>query len=205
MQKTVTLKQGVTFLKKWIKEQDDSRVHVIAIAGGTASGKGYVVEELLKLPKVHTLQVDRYYYPLKPGQKQATFNHDEPKSLEIPLLIQNIKQLKKRKTVEVPIYRFADGKRTGKEPLTPTKILIIDGLFSFYNKGLQAIAELTVYIHADDDIRKQRRIARDKKTRGISPAVTRKKWDLTVQPMHEKWVHPQKKVADLIITNNKKF
>ena len=202
MGKELKLKQGLAFIKKWIKEQDDSEVHVMAIAGGSASGKGYIVKELLKLDNVQTLEFDRYYYSLKPGQEQENINHDEPAALEISLLVKHLKELKKRNIVEAPVYSFEHAKRIGSDPIKPAKIILLDGLFSFYNQALQNVAELKVYVHADDEVRKERRVKRDVEVRKIPLDVVLEKWDFTVQPMHKKWVHPQKKVADLVIVNN---
>jgi uridine kinase len=178
---------------------------VIGIAGGTGSGKTTVTQAILdKLDKtrVAVMQHDSYYRDLSThgDQTPATINFDHPDSLETPLLIQHIKDLKAGKAIEEPIYNFTTHKRlSSTRTVEPRKIIIIDGILIFVDKELRELMDVKLFVDTDADERLIRRIRRDILERGRSVESVMQQYMSTVKPMHLEFVEPSKHWADIII------
>lgn len=178
---------------------------IIGIAGGTGSGKTTLVNRLLQkldANQVGLLSQDSYYNQtndLSP-EERTTINFDHPDSIDFDLLIQHLKELKAGKTIKQPVYSFVSHNRTNDFLNTaPKNVLIIEGILIFSNEQLRSLLDIKIFVQAEDDIRLLRRIKRDLSERGrtIDEVLTR--YQTTLKPMHEKFIAPTKKFADLIV------
>lgn len=178
---------------------------IIGIAGGTGSGKTTLVNRLLQkldAKQVGLLSQDSYYNQtndLSP-EERTTINFDHPDSIDFDLLIQHLKELKAGKTIKQPVYSFVSHNRTNEFLNTaPKNVLIIEGILIFSNEQLRSLLDIKIFVQAEDDIRLLRRIKRDLSERGrtIDEVLTR--YQTTLKPMHEKFIAPTKKFADLIV------
>ena len=178
---------------------------IIGIAGGTGSGKTTLVNRLLQkldANQVGLLSQDSYYNKtndLSP-EERTTINFDHPDSIDFDLLIQHLKELKAGKTIKQPVYSFVSHNRTNDFLNTaPKNVLIIEGILIFSNEQLRSLLDIKIFVQAEDDIRLLRRIKRDLSERGrtIDEVLTR--YQTTLKPMHEKFIAPTKKFADLIV------
>ncbi len=178
---------------------------VVGIAGGTGSGKTTVVRKIIeKLPKdsVAVLSQDSYYkdqshLPLEERQK---INFDHPNAIEFDLLIDHIKKLKQGIAIEEPIYSYLTCTRA-KETIhvEPKDVVIVEGILVLAIPELRELFDIKVFVDADADDRLIRVINRDIAERGRDVATVLKRYQETVKPMHEQFIEPSKKYADLIV------
>ena len=180
-------------------------VVVIGVAGGTGSGKSTLVkrlQEAFKNDDVATICHDFYYkaHPELTYEERTKLNYDHPDAFDTWLLVEHIKALKEGKTVECPTYSFVEHNRT-EQTLTvePSKVIIIDGILIFENEELRNAMDIKVYVDTDADVRLARRILRDVRERGRSMESVIMQYTTTVKPMHEQFVEPSKRYADVII------
>ena len=122
-------------------------------------------------------------------------------SFDTKLMIEHIKRLRSGESVEEPVYDYTIHNRDKNKSitLTPSKILIIDGILIFENKELCDLMDLKIFVDTDADVRLGRRILRDMTERGRSIESVLTQYETTVKPMHEKFVEPSKKNADIVI------
>ncbi len=178
---------------------------VIGLAGGTGSGKTTVTHAILKrldTTRVVVIQHDSYYRDLSVygGVTPDLVNFDHPDSLETPLLIQQIKDLKAGLPIEEPIYNFTTHRRLDStRRLEPREIIIIDGILIFVDKELRELMDIKIFVDTDADERLIRRIRRDILERGRSVESVMQQYMSTVKPMHLEFVEPSKHWADVII------
>jgi uridine kinase len=178
---------------------------VIGIAGGTGSGKTTVTNAILDrldTTRVVVLQHDSYYRDLSAhgGVTPDQVNFDHPDSLETPLLIQHIKDLKNGRPIQQPIYNFTTHRRMNSDrELEPREIIIIDGILIFVDKELRELMDIKIFVDTDADERLIRRIRRDILERGRSVESVMQQYMSTVKPMHLEFVEPSKHWADVII------
>lgn len=180
-------------------------VIVIGVAGGTGSGKSTLVSRLIEAfecEEVETLCHD-YYYKAHPELKyveRALLNYDHPQSFDTDMMVEHIKALKEHVPVTRPVYSFADHDRMPETvPVKPSKVIIVDGILIFEHKELRDLMDMKVYVDTDADIRLARRILRDVCNRGRTMESVIWQYIETVKPMHEAFVEPSKKYADVII------
>lgn len=177
---------------------------LIAIAGGTASGKSTIVKiitEKLK-DKCVVLSMDSYYksFDELTFEEKLKINFDHPSSFETKRLVEDLKTLKGEQSIEVPIYDFIKYERkTETETLEPHPIVIVEGLFVLTEPSLRKHFDVSVFVDADSDERLIRRIRRDIVERGRDLDSVIKQYQSQVKPMHEEFVEPSKKYADMII------
>ena len=178
---------------------------VIGIAGGSGSGKTTVAQEVLSrvgAERIAFLPHDAYYRDfgdLSFSQRSA-INFDHPDSLETTLLIEDIKRLKARKPVKLPIYDFKTHSRTAKTILIePQPVILVDGILIFAEPELREMFDVKIYVDTDADIRFIRRLQRDITERGRTVNSVIAQYQQTVRPMHLKFVEPSKRYADVII------
>jgi len=178
---------------------------VVGIAGGTGSGKTTVVRRIIEeLPQdeVAILSQDSYYkdnghLPLEERQK---INFDHPNALEFELLIDHVKKIKKGHSIEEPIYSYITCTRSDKTiHVTPKKVIIVEGILVLTNKQLRDLFDIKVFVYADADDRLIRVIRRDIVERGRTVETVLERYNDTVKPMHEQFIEPSKKYADLIV------
>ena len=180
-------------------------VTVIGVAGGTGSGKSTLVkrlQEAFKEEEVVTLCHDYYYkaHPELTYEERTKLNYDHPQSFDTDMLVEHIRTLKNNVPIEHPVYSFVDHNRTAETVLVkPSKVIIVDGILIFENKELRDLMDIKVYVDTDTDIRLARRILRDVCERGRTMQSVISQYTTTVKPMHEEFVEPSKKYADVII------
>ena len=181
------------------------KVTVIGVAGGTGSGKSTLVKRLQEAfadDQVVTLCHDFYYkaHPELSYEERTKLNYDHPQSFDTDMLVDHIRALKENVAIERPVYSFVDHNRTDeKVPVKPSKVLIVDGILIFEHKELRDLMDIKVFVDTDADIRLARRILRDVRERGRSMESVITQYTTTVKPMHEEFVEPSKKYADVII------
>lgn len=178
---------------------------VIGIAGGTGSGKSTVVRKIIEsLPpgEVVVMPQDCYYKNNEhiPLEVRLTMNYDEPASIEWSLLTKQIKELKEGRSVEMPTYDFLTCSRL-KETITlkPKEVIVVEGILVLTDKELRDMLDVKVFVDADADERLIRVIRRDCVERGRTPEMVIDRYQETLKPMHELYIEPSKRYADLII------
>jgi uridine kinase len=200
--RVVPFKLGLrSTVSKIMDLQGEKEVVIVSVTGGSGSGKGYFIEQLKCFfpKKLSILHLDNYYRDT--NGKVENVNHDHPSSLKLGLFQKQLAKLRQGLTVDVPNYKFKKHKAIGTRKLKGKHVIILDGLFSFYNKRLQKMADVKIFVYAPDLIRLNRRIKRDAVKRGQNSHQVKIKWKETVQPMYKKFVEPQRKFADLVIKN----
>lgn len=180
-------------------------VTVIGVAGGTGSGKSTLVkrlQEAFKNDDVATLCHDYYYkgHPELSYEERTKLNYDHPQAFDTDMMVEHIRALKNNVPIERPVYSFVEHNRTEETvPVKPSKVIIIDGILIFENKKLRDLMDIKVYVDTDADVRLARRILRDVRDRGRSMESVITQYTTTVKPMHEEFVEPSKRYADVII------
>lgn len=182
-----------------------NNVTVIGVAGGTGSGKSTLVKRLQETfvgDEVVTLSHDFYYkaYPNMTFEERTKLNYDHPQSFDTDMLAEHVKLLKEGVPIDRPVYSFVEHNRMPETvPMLPSKVLIVEGILIFENKELRDLMDIKVYVDTDADLRLARRILRDVSQRGRSMESVINQYVNTVKPMHEEFVEPSKKYADVII------
>ena len=180
-------------------------VVVIGVAGGTGSGKSTLVkrlQEAFKSDDVATICHDFYYkaHPELTYEERTKLNYDHPDAFDTWLMVEHIKALKDGKAVECPTYSFVEHNRAEATlKVEPSKVVIVDGILIFENEELRNIMDIKVFVDTDADVRLARRILRDVRKRGRSMESVISQYTTTVKPMHEQFVEPSKRYADVII------
>lgn len=178
---------------------------IIGVAGGTASGKTTVSRKILETVGVDHLayiEHDAYYRDLShlPLEQRKTFNFDHPDSLEDELMIAHLEALLQRQPVEVPVYDFAQYTRTDQlKRIEPRRVILVEGILIFVDKKLRNMMDIKIYVDAPPDLRLIRRLKRDITNRGRTVNHVIEQYLETVRPMHEEFVEPSKRYADVII------
>lgn len=177
---------------------------IIGIAGGTGAGKSTLVKTLKNYFKeeVVCLSHDSYYKDLShlSLNERRKVNFDHPNSLETDLLIKHLKELIKGRNIKMPIYDFIVSNRTDKYNVIKSKaVVIVEGILIFSDSILRDLFDIKVFVDAPADIRFGRRIQRDIKERGRTLDYSLKQYLTMSRPMHEQFVEPSKKYADIII------
>jgi len=177
----------------------------IGIAGGTGSGKTTVVNKIMeRIPadRVALVPQDSYYKDNShlPLEERQQMNFDHPDSLEFDLLVKHIRQLKKGRAVEQPIYSYLTCTRA-KETITvePREIIILEGILIYTHLPLIREIDIKVFVDADSDDRLGRVIERDMMERGRDVKTVLERYEKTVKPMHLQFIEPSKRYADIII------
>lgn len=177
---------------------------IIGIAGGTASGKTTILHQLVKSlgDQSQIIAMDAYYKPYAEYtlEERKTFNYDHPSAFDIARLVEDLKTLNAGNPIEVPVYDYVQYTRSDRTiRVEPKPIILLEGLFVLYYAQLLDLIDLKVYIQADADIRLIRRIRRDQVERGRSLESILTQYTDTIKPMHEAFIAPTKKNADIII------
>jgi uridine kinase len=178
---------------------------IVGIAGGTGSGKTTVVTKLLDAfpnGEVIVIPQDSYYKDNRQIslEERQRINFDHPDSLEFSLLIDHLNQLKKGKSIEMPIYSYLTCLRA-KETITinPAKVVLVEGILILADVGLRNMLDIKVFVDADADDRLGRVITRDIVERGRSVLKVLERYHDTVKPSHLQFIEPSKRYADIII------
>ncbi len=177
----------------------DNFPYVVAVAGSSGSGKTFIAKEIAKqIPDSKFLSMDDYIIEEKIKSNE---NWDLPENWNIELLKKHLIKIHKNNVIEKPIYNFSSHQEEGKEKFAPSKVIIIEGIYAFYD-SLSEFIDLKIFVDADEKIRLKRRIARDIKERGRIKEKVLQKWNATVEPTYLKFVKPQMSKADYIVINN---
>ncbi|HWM86958.1 MAG TPA: uridine kinase [Kofleriaceae bacterium] len=178
---------------------------VIGVAGGTGSGKSTVSRKLADaLPpgSASVIEYDSYYRDRNElsREERAALNYDHPDSLDSELLAAHLRELRSGKPIDVPIYDFMnDARRADTRRVIPTAVVIVEGILTFVAPAVREQLDIKIFVDTDPDIRVFRRIRRDLEERGRSFASVRERYYRSVRPMHNQFVEPSKRWADLII------
>lgn len=182
---------------------------IIAVAGGSASGKTTVVNKIVaSFPKenVTVIKHDDYYKDQTEMTMSERFqvNYDHPFSLDNDLMFEQISSLIKGDTIVKPTYDFEMHNRSETtEEILPTDILILEGILILEDQRIVDLCDIKLFVEADDDLRFIRRLSRDMAERGRSLESVISQYLGTVKPMHFAFVKPTKRYADVIIPNDK--
>ena len=179
-------------------------VLVIGIAGGTGSGKTTITRKLIQHfgPDVSVIHHDNYYkaHHDMPLEERAKLNYDHPNSFDTDLLIADLRKLKRGEEIACPVYDYSIHDRTDEvEIIKPTRVIIVEGILIYENLELCDELDIKLFVDADADERILRRIIRDVRDRGRSLDSVISQYLRTVKPMHEQFVEPSKRRADIII------
>ena len=178
---------------------------IIGIAGGSGSGKTSVTNEILHNLEGHSVALiaQDYYYK---DQSHLTFeerlktNYDHPFAFDNDLLIQNLMDLRNGIPVEVPTYDYVNHTRSAETiAFQPKDVIIVEGIFALENKTLRDLMDVKIYVDTDADLRILRRLMRDTKERGRSMESVIEQYLNVVRPMHNQFIEPTKRYADIII------
>lgn len=182
----------------------ENNILVIGIAGGTGSGKTTLMKNLTDRFQdvVTVLSHDNYYkrHDELTYEQRCQLNYDEPDALETDLMARHLDQLRQGRSIECPIYDFTLHNRS-QETLTivPKKVIIVEGILIFENQALRELMDIRIFVDTDADVRLCRRIKRDVNKRGRTLESVLNQYLQTVKPMHEKYVEPSKKYADIVV------
>ena len=181
-----------------------SDILIIGIAGGSGSGKTTLVENLLARfgDAVGILRHDNYYkrHEGMTYEERAALNYDEPAAFDNTLMCSHLLQLRDGHAIECPVYDYTIHNRSDRtEVVEPRQVILVEGILIFENPALCDLFDIKVFVDTDADVRIVRRILRDvvERKRSLDNVV----WQYlnTVKPMHEKYVEPSKRRADIII------
>ena len=180
------------------------KVWVIGIAGGTASGKTTIVNRLKEYFKddISLVGHDSYYlaHDEMPFEERSRLNYDHPASFETNRMIADIRKLKEGRAVDCPVYDFTIHNRSDRTVrIEPRPVIIVEGILIMENEELRKLMDIKIFVDTDADERITRRLIRDMQERGRSAQSVVDQYIATVKPMHEKYVEPSKKYADIII------
>lgn len=178
---------------------------IIGVAGGTGSGKTTVVKKIVEsLPPqyVAVVPLDSYYNDESAAspEERKSINVDHPDAFDWPLLIEHVKTLRAGQAVEMPIYSYAEFSRLPEtEHVEPRPVIIIEGIMVLLNKKLRDMMDLKIFVDTDSDERFIRNLQRDVIERGRTVEMVIDRYLRMKKPMHEQFIEPTKKYADLII------
>lgn len=180
------------------------KVMVIGIAGGTGSGKTTITKKLIQHfgSDVSVIHHDNYYkaHHDMSYEERSKLNYDHPDSFDTDMLVEAVKELKRGHSVVCPVYDYTVHDRSDKTvTVNPAKVVIVEGILIFSCKELCRQMDIKIYVDTDADVRILRRIMRDVRDRGRSLDSVVNQYLSTVKPMHEQFVEPSKRNADIII------
>jgi uridine kinase len=178
---------------------------VIGICGGTGSGKTTITERIISAlspESVLVLQQDHYYknFPHLSLEERARQNFDHPDAFDNSLFIEHVRQLREGRPIDRPVYDFTKHERASETVrMNPSPALILEGILIFENKALCDLMDIKIFVDTDADLRFIRRLSRDIRERGRTIDSVVNQYLTTVRPMHNEFVEPSKRHADVII------
>ncbi len=182
---------------------------IIGVAGGSGSGKTTIAEALTEaIDGVAYIKHDAYYRHRSDlsFEARSRLNYDHPDSLETPLLVEHLEQLRKGLPFEQPVYDFAEHLRSDTcVVVAPAPVVIVEGILVLAETSLRSLMDLKVFVDTDSDLRLARRLERDIRERGRTPESVLTQYLATVRPMHNDFVEPSKRHADIIIPGGMKI
>ena len=181
-----------------------SDVITIGIAGGTGSGKTTITRRILDEfgGDVSVLYHDNYYkqHDDIPFAERKKLNYDHPNAFDTPLLVQHLDALRAGQPVACPTYDYTVHNRAAETvTVVPAKVVVVEGILIFAEPALRERLDIKIFVDTDADVRILRRIVRDVRDRGRDLESIVTQYLTTVNPMHEMFVEPSKRYADIII------
>ncbi|MCA9756883.1 MAG: uridine kinase [Candidatus Eisenbacteria bacterium] len=178
---------------------------VIGIAGGTASGKTLVasrIREAIGVADVAFLKMDAYYKDLRglSAEERARQNFDHPDAFDVPLLVRHLEALLAGRGIDEPIYDFTNHARKAETRRVESgAVIVVEGILVLFERALRELMDIKIYVQTDPDVRLIRRIRRDVQDRGRTVQSVLDQYERSVRPMHEQFIEPSKRYADVII------
>lgn len=187
----------------------NNRTHIIGITGGSGSGKSFLCKQIadkINNDEILIITVDSYYKDLSniKFKEREKNNFDHPISIEFNLLYNHLLRIKQNEPVDIPIYNYKTHTRKKEAKFINKKysLILLEGIFSLYDKKIRETMDNAVFIDVPNKIRKERRIIRDTKNRDRTVDSIINQYDNMVVPMFEKYIKPMKEKSNIII---KKF
>jgi len=182
-------------------------VSIIGIAGSSGSGKTSLAVEIvrsLNLPWVIILSIDSFYKSLTPEQNRLAhaneYDLDSPNSIDFDLLVEKLQELKQGKRVDIPVYSFEQHQRLDKTlSIYSPHVIILEGILALNDPRVLQMLDMKIFVEADADLCLSRRMVRDVRERGRTIEGVIKQWFKFVKPVFQRYVEPQREVADLIV------
>lgn len=180
------------------------KILVIGIAGGSGSGKTTLMKNLVQKfgDNVTVISHDNYYkrHDELTYEQRCLINYDEPDAFETDLMAAHLEQLRQGQAIECPIYDYTIHNRSAEVVrIKPRPVIIVEGILIFADEALRELMDIRIFVDTDVDVRLCRRIKRDVNKRGRTLESVLTQYQQTVKPMHEKYVEPSKKYANLVV------
>jgi len=181
-----------------------NEILTIGIAGGTGSGKTTLMKNIVSRfgGDVTVISHDNYYKRRDDltYEERCAINYDEPAAFDTDLMVGHLSQLRRGETIECPVYDFTVHNRSDETlTIVPKRVIIVEGILIFADGGLRDLMDIKIFVDTDTDVRLCRRIKRDVNKRGRTLESVLTQYLTTVKPMHEMYVEPSKKYADLVV------
>ena len=181
-----------------------SDILVVGIAGGSGSGKTTLTDNLIARfgDKVSIVHHDNYYraHDDLTYEERTRLNYDCPEAFENEMMVEHLNLLRQGRSIHCPVYDFTVHNRSGEtELIVPKPVILVEGILIFAEPSLCELMDIRVFVDTDADVRLARRVLRDVESRGRTVRSVVDQWQNTVKPMHEMYVEPSKKKADIII------
>ena len=182
----------------------DKNILVIGIAGGTGSGKTTLMKNIIaRFGEVVTVLSHDNYYRRRDEltyEQRCLINYDEPAALETDLMARHLDELCHGRSIDCPVYDFTQHNRSDETVrIDPKNVIIVEGILIFEDEPLRNLMDIKIFVDTDADVRLCRRIKRDVNKRGRTLESVLLQYQQTVKPMHEKYVEPSKRFADIIV------
>lgn len=187
---------------------ESGRTIIVGVVGGSASGKGTVVDRLRAHygDRAAVLRMDDYYRPIAevPRDAEGEPNFDEPAALDLERLARDLDQLKSGRDLHIDSYTF-NQPGVLPEPLhiPALPVVFLDGLFMLHDEGVRSRLDLSILIHATPETRFARRLARDQAERSLTPDIIRYQWERHVRPGDVRFLEPVSHLADVVVDNDR--
>jgi len=180
------------------------KICVLGVAGGSASGKTTIINKVKEHfgDNIAVISHDNYYkaHDEMPFEERSKLNYDHPDSFESERMAEDVRRLLKGYAIEMPTYDYVLHNRSSETVrVIPKQVIIMEGILILENRELRDLMDIKIYVDTDADERLMRRIRRDMAERGRSIESIITQYSDTVKPMHEEFVEPSKKYADIII------
>ena len=177
---------------------------VIGIAGGTGSGKTTLMKNIVERfgDVVTVISHDNYYkrHDELTYEERCLINYDEPAAFETELMVEHLAALRRGETIQCPVYDFTVHNRSNDFlTIVPKRVIIVEGILIFADEALRELMDIRIFVDTDADVRLCRRIKRDVNKRGRTLESVLTQYQTTVKPMHEKYVEPSKRFADIVV------